>query len=75
MGTKIRWEQNAMIAAAHLSSDDGGKAFIFCSIPGGRPMFQFSRDDRAAMPIEGAPECMNVKQFRAFVTERFGGKQ
>lgn len=73
MSTKIRFERNAMMGAAHLTdTDDGGSAFVFCPIPGGTPMFQVNRDSRYASPVVNAPTCDTHKQFEAFVTERFG---
>ena len=69
--TTIRFERNAMMSAAHLSHADGGKAYVFCAIPGGRPWLSLTRDgDRIS--ITNAPTCDNHRQFAAFVTDRFG---
>jgi hypothetical protein len=72
MSTTIRFERNALMSAAHLTdSDDGGSAFVFCSIPGGTPMFAFSRDGLATS-VTNAPQCNTHRSFVAFVTARFG---
>lgn len=67
----IRFERNAMMSAAHLSADDGGRAYVFCALPGGRPWFALTRDGHATT-ITNAPQCDTHKDFVAFVTERFG---
>lgn len=75
MTTKIRFEQNAIMAAAHLTdTEDDGYAFVFCSIPGGTPQFQTDPKSQHATTVVNAPQCDTVKQFKAFVIERFGGE-
>ena len=73
MSTTIRFERNAMMSAAHLSHDDGGRAYVFCSIPGGRPWFAFTRDGDA-IEITNAPQCDTHRDFTRFVTVRFGSE-
>lgn len=70
MSTTIRYERNAMMSAAHLEHDDGGRAFVFCAIPGGRPMFAFDPKGPTTT-VTNAPTCDTHRQFVAFVTERF----
>lgn len=72
---KIRYERNAMISAAHLSSEDGGKAFVWCSIPGGSPFFQLGdgRTPAVCSSVVNGPECETHADFVRFVNERFGG--
>ena len=72
MATKIRFERNAMMSAAHLTSDDGGSSFVFCSIPGGTPQFALTPQSRTSTTVANAPQCETHKQFEAFVRERFG---
>lgn len=72
--TSIRFEHNAMMSAAHLTADDGGTAFVFCSIPGGQPMFQLSPTSQTATAVVNAPTCQTRREFVQFVTERFGGE-
>jgi hypothetical protein len=72
MTTTFRFEQGPMVSAAHLTSDDGGKGFVFCAIPGGTPQFQVSRDSRYASPVVNAPAIDSHRAFVAFVRERFG---
>lgn len=67
--TKVRFERNAMMSAAHLSHDDGGRGLIFCSIPGGRPWLQLSGGE--PITIVNAPQCDTHAEFKAFVIERF----
>lgn len=72
MSTSIRFERNALMSAAHLTSDDGGRAFVFCSIPGGRPWFSFDIRGDSHTSITDAPPCDTHREFVTFVSERFG---
>lgn len=72
MPTTIRFERNAMMSAAHLSAEDGGTSFVFCSIPGGTPQFQTNPRSQYASAVVGAPACNTHREFVAFVNERFG---
>lgn len=69
--TRFRWERNALMAAAHLTADDGGSSYVFCALPGGTPWFALRRDGPATT-IVGAPTCDAFSDFKRFVTERFG---
>lgn len=70
--THIRFERNAMMSAAHLTADDGGTCYVFCSIPGGRPWMALDiRGDRRVSIVNG-PQCETHAEFKSFVTERFG---
>lgn len=71
MATKFKFEQFAGMAGCTMTADDGGSCFVFCAIPGGRPQFQFSRESRDAITIDGAPQMDSYKQFKTFVSERF----
>ena len=70
--TKIRFERNAMMSLAHLTAEDGGKSFIFCAVPGGKPTFTFDLASKNAFPVADGPTCETHKEFEAFVRERFG---
>jgi hypothetical protein len=69
---EIRFEGNAMMGAAHLSHADGGKAWVFCSIPGGRPWMSMSIRGDNPISITNAPQCGSHGEFKRFVKERFG---
>jgi hypothetical protein len=69
--TTIRYERNGLMSAAHLTSDDGGCAYVFCALPGGRPWFAL-RADGPATTITNAPQCETHRDFVRFVTTRFG---
>jgi hypothetical protein len=69
--TTIRFERNPMMGAAHLRSDDGGRAWVFCSIPGGRPWFSLNIRGDHGTPVTNAPQCDTHRAFEAFVRERF----
>ena len=71
MSTKYRFESNAMMVACTMTADDGGECFVFCSVPGGTPQFQLNRKSMMASTVVNAPQCDNLKQFKAFVLERF----
>lgn len=73
--TTIRYERNAMMSAAHLAHDDGGRAYVFCAIPGGRPFFSFDAEGRNNTSIVNAPQCETHRDFVKFVNERFGDDQ
>lgn len=70
--TTIRYERNGLMSVAHLASDDGGRAYVFCSLPGGRPWFSFNGDGQIATPVTNAPQCDTHKDFVSFVNGRFG---
>ena len=70
--TTIRFERNAMMSAAHLSHDDGGKAYVFCSLPGGRPWLSLSIRGDNPVSITNAPTCETHRDFTRFVNQRFG---
>ena len=73
MSTKIRFGRNPLQAVAHLTdSDDDGRAFVFCGLPGGRPFFTFDLRSPFASAVANAPQCDTFAEFKRFVTERFG---
>ena len=71
MSATIRYERNAMMSAAHLCADDGGRAYVFCAIPGGTPWFSLDTGGRNPVSIVGAPSCATHREFVAFVNRRF----
>ena len=73
--TTIKWERGvAGQVAAHLLSDDGGHCLVHCMTPGGKPRFMLRPDAMVDTSIVNAPACDTFAEFRAFVTERFGGE-
>lgn len=60
-----------MMSAAHLSHDDGGMAYVFCSIPGGHPWLSMSTRGDFPVAIVNAPPCATHREFVAFVNGRF----
>jgi hypothetical protein len=69
--TKITFARNAMMSQATLTDPDGGRAFVFCSIPGGRPWFTLDPNSQMSTPVSDAPSCDTDREFRAFVRKRF----
>lgn len=70
MSTTIRFERNALMGLAHLISEDS-HCYVWCPIPGGRPMFQFDLASKDATSVVGAPEMPTHAAFERFVRERF----
>jgi len=70
--TAIRFHRNAMMAQATLGSDDGGRAFVFCSLPGGTPWFTLDPASQMSTPVSGAPAMDTFAEFKTFVRDRFG---
>lgn len=76
MATTFKFAQvNPAVVVGEMTSDDGGKAWAWCSVPGGTPFFTME-DPTAAGSTPGtrivdAPACGDLKAFRAFILERF----
>lgn len=69
--TKITFHRNAMMSQATLTYEDGGRGFVFCSIPGGRPWFTLDPNSQMMTTVVNAPACDTDREFRTFVKERF----
>lgn len=67
-----KYERNAIISLATLTHDDGSTAYVWCPIPGGRPVFQFDLASPDYTTVDGAPEILTHGDFVQFVSERFG---
>jgi len=69
--TQVRFDRNAMMAQATLTTSDGTTSFVFCSIPGGRPWFTPNWQEGPRISISDAPQCDNHTDFQRFVIARF----
>ena len=79
MATNIAFTQpNPVCVVAKLTTDNlPGAAWVICSVPGGTPRFTLydptiPANVGSTTSIVGAPQCDNMRDFKAFVTKRFG---
>lgn len=64
-----------VVVSTLTDRDDDGRAYVFCSVPGGRPRYCMddpSNPNAVTTSIVNAPVCDDRDAVHAFVVARFG---